>query len=79
MPFDASASVVPVTGSRAGVELADLGDRDQMAADELDRRVEAVGVLALVGVVERALDRLDRGRVDRAVGSATSTPCSWFS
>ena len=39
-----------------------------MPADELDRRVEPVGVLALVGVVEELRDRVDGGTVDRAVG-----------
>ena len=60
----------PLRGVREGpagdrqpgrLELADLGDRDQVAADELDRRVEAVGVLALVRLVEGDLDLVDGG------------------
>ena len=49
---------------RSRGELADLGDRHHVRADELDRAVEPVGVLALVGVVEGAGDRLDRAGVD---------------
>jgi hypothetical protein len=41
-------------------ELADLGRRDEVDADHLDRRFEAVCVFALVGVVERRLDRSER-------------------
>ena len=37
-------------------ELADFGRGDEMDADHLDRRVEPVGVFALVGLVERRLD-----------------------
>ena len=37
-------------------ELADFGRGDQMDADHLDRRVEPVGVFALIGLVERRLD-----------------------
>ena len=40
-------------------ELPDLHRRDEMDADHLDRRVEPVGVLALVGLVEGGLDGLD--------------------
>ena len=37
-------------------ELADFGRGDQVDADHLDRRIEPVGVFALVGLVERCLD-----------------------
>src|SRR4051794_26055526 len=43
--------------SLAHGQLADFGRSHQVDADHFDRRVEPVGVLALVGLVERALDR----------------------
>ena len=78
-PFErVCRAFVPYVGSALGRELADLGDRDEVAADELDRRVETVGVLALVRLVERRPRSPRRRRVDMPSGSAISTPCSWF-
>ena len=48
-------------------ELPDLGDRDEMDADDLDRRVEAIRVLPLVGLVEVRRDLSDLLGVDRSV------------
>ena len=55
-------------GQRCGRELADLGERNEMEADELDRSREAVGVLVLVRPMKRICE-LGLGRsVDHAVG-----------
>ena len=53
---------------RGGRELADLCERNEMEADELDRRVEAVGVLLLVGPMEGVASSDWDDAVDRALG-----------
>ena len=49
-----------------------------MGANQLDRRVEPIGVFALVSLVERLLDTGEPFVRDRAPSIRTSVVCSWF-
>ena len=72
MPAERVVDVAPALAGRiqrgsghrqfAQLELADLGRGDEVQADDLDRRVEPVGVFALVDVVELLDQRRDASR-----------------
>ena len=56
-PLSAASALAPPPSRFGHRQLADFRRGDEMDADHLDRRIEAIGVFALVGLVEGRLDR----------------------